>query len=139
MDDADDSQGLLKSMLGFFARKRPERSAQPQSLRSRTREAWVRTDSFSLLQHDDFDEMDPATLARTLRALEDYIQDDSGLELDSVSALDIQQTPFFSASEAVGGYLRACRNLNITQSNARPRSRAPNNVGSIESFRPSAA
>jgi hypothetical protein len=93
--DEDDSQGLLKSMLGFFARKRPERSAQPASLRSRTREAWLRTDAY--LQHDadGFGEIDPERLAKTLRALEDYVQYDSDRESDSVSALDIQQAPVF--------------------------------------------
>ncbi|ETS76984.1 hypothetical protein PFICI_10858 [Pestalotiopsis fici W106-1] len=80
MDDAD-SQGLLKSMLGFFGRRRPERPVHPVSLKSRTREAWLRTDSF--LQHDEFDEMDPERIAQTLRALEGYVQTDSGLESDS--------------------------------------------------------
>ncbi|KAL4904778.1 hypothetical protein BDW74DRAFT_185369 [Aspergillus multicolor] len=78
----DDSQGLLKSVLGFFARKRPERSAQPASLRSRTREAWLRTDAY--LQHDadGFEEIDPERLAKTLRTLEDYVQYDSDRESD---------------------------------------------------------
>lgn len=85
--DVDDSQGLLKTVLGFFVRRRPERSAQPASLKSRAREAWLRTDAF--LQHDadELDESDPERIARTLDALEEYIQYDSG-ESDSVSAPD---------------------------------------------------
>lgn len=89
----DDSQGLLKSVLGFFARKRPERSAQPGSLRSRTREAWFRTDAY--LQHDadEIDEIDPERLAKMLRTIEDYVQFDSDPESDSVSTLGIRQAP----------------------------------------------
>ncbi|KAK9423695.1 putative Peptidase S8/S53 domain-containing protein [Seiridium unicorne] len=79
MDDAY-SRGLLRFMLGFFARKQPEKTAHPASLKSRTREAWLRTDSF--LQHDEFDAKDSEGIARTLSALEDYVQDDSGLESD---------------------------------------------------------
>ena len=91
--DEDDSQGLLKTVLGFFARKRPERSAQPASLGSRTRDAWLRTDAY--LQHDtdELSEIDPEHLARTLRALEDYVQHDSDRDSDSVSAPDIRQAP----------------------------------------------
>lgn len=93
--DEDDSQGLLKTVLGFFARKQPESSAQPASLRSRTRDAWLRTDAY--LQHDTdgFGENDPERLARTLRALEDYVQYDSDRESDSVSAPYIRQAPVF--------------------------------------------
>jgi hypothetical protein len=93
--DEDDSQGLLKTVLGFFARKQPESSAQPASLRSRTRDAWLRTDAY--LQHDTdgFGEIDPERLTRTLRALEDYVQYDSHRESDSVSAPDIRQAPVF--------------------------------------------
>lgn len=71
--DEHDSPGLLKTVLGFFARKRPERSAQPASLRSRTRDAWLRTDAYLQLDTDGFGEIDPEPLARTLRALEDYL------------------------------------------------------------------
>lgn len=93
MDDTD-SQGLLKYVLGFFGRKRPERSERPVSLRSRTREAWLRTDSF--LQHDGFDEVDPERITRALRAFEDYVQNDSSLESDPVSALNTLQRPVLS-------------------------------------------
>ncbi|KAJ6007469.1 subtilisin-like protein [Penicillium herquei] len=82
--DEGESQGLLKSWLGFLARKQPERSTNPASLRSRAREAWLRTDAF--LQHDS-DELDddPESVAKALRALENYIQDDS--DPDSVCVL----------------------------------------------------
>ena len=93
--DEDNSPGLLKTILRFFAQKRPERSAPPASLKSRTRDAWLRTDAY--LQHDTdgFDEIDPERLARTLRALESYVQYDSDRESDSVSAPDILQAPVF--------------------------------------------
>lgn len=93
--DEDDSQGLLKSVLGFFARKRPERSAQPGSLRSRTREAWLRTDAY--LRHDasELDEIYPERLAKTLRTIEDYVQFDSDRESDSVSTLEMRQALVF--------------------------------------------
>ncbi|RFU80619.1 intracellular serine protease [Trichoderma arundinaceum] len=83
--DVDDSQGLLQTVLGFFVRRRPERPAKPASLRSRTQEAWLRTEAF--LQHDAgaSDEHDPERIARTLRALEDYVQYNSDGESDSVT------------------------------------------------------
>lgn len=94
--DGDDSKGLLRSMLGFFARKRPEKTAQPASLRSRAREAWLRTDAF--LQHDadEFDNIEPESLAKTLRKLEDYVQYDFGRESDFVSVLDMVFQPLDS-------------------------------------------
>ncbi|KAI0891909.1 hypothetical protein F4806DRAFT_506252 [Annulohypoxylon nitens] len=82
--NADDSQGLLNTVLGFFVRRQPEKSARPASLKSRTREAWLRTDAF--LQQDDdggYDGLDPEHIARTLRALEDYVQYNSDGESDS--------------------------------------------------------
>lgn len=93
MDDDTDSQSLLQSVLGLFARRRPQRSTKPVSLRSRKREAWLRTDAF--LQRDDIGEADPESVARTLRAFEHLVQDDSGREIDFVGILDIQQTPVF--------------------------------------------
>ncbi|KAL4964647.1 S8/S53 family peptidase [Aspergillus stella-maris] len=80
MDDDTSSQSLLQSVLGIFARKRPQRLAKPASLRSRKREAWLRTDAF--LQCDDIGEADPESVARTLRAFEDLVQDDSNRERD---------------------------------------------------------
>lgn len=93
MDDDTDSQSLLQSVLGLFARKRPQKLAKPPSLRSRKREAWLRTDAF--LQRDDLGEADPESVARTLRAFEQLVQDDSDLEIDFVGILDLQQTPVF--------------------------------------------
>lgn len=93
MDDNTDSQSLLQSVLGIFTRKRPQRSVKPVSLESRKREAWLRTDAF--LQRDNLDEADPESVTRTLRALEHYVQDDCDREINFVSILDIQQTPFF--------------------------------------------
>ncbi|PHH77791.1 hypothetical protein CDD82_3358 [Ophiocordyceps australis] len=72
--DEGESQGLLKFVLGFFARKRPEKSAQPASLRSRTRDAWLRTDAF--LQHEAVrdSETDPDCMTEALCAFEDCIR-----------------------------------------------------------------
>jgi hypothetical protein len=95
MNDNTSSQSLLQSVLGFFARKRPQRSAK--SVGSRKREAWLRTDAF--LQHDDLGEADPESVARTLHAFEHLIQDDSDREIDYVGVLDIQQ---ISVSWSVG-------------------------------------
>jgi len=97
MDDETDSQSLLQSVLGLFARKRPQRSAKPASLRSRKREAWLRTDAF--LQCDGLGEADPDSVARTLRAFEHLVQDDSDREIDFVGILDTRQTP---VSRSVG-------------------------------------
>lgn len=85
--DHDDSRGLLKSILGFFARKPPEKSTPPTSLRSQALDAWVRTDAY--LQHNinDFDEIDPEQVARTLKAFENLVQYDSDRESDSVSTI----------------------------------------------------
>lgn len=91
MDDDIDSQSLLQSVLGLFARKRPQRSARPASLRTRKREAWLRTDAF--LQQDDLAEADPKSVARTLHALEHLFQNDSDREVDCVSVPDIMQIP----------------------------------------------
>lgn len=93
--DESDSQGLLKTVLGFFARKRPERSVQPASLKSQTRDAWLRTDAY--LQHDTdgFGEIEPGHLARTLSALEDYVQDNPDRQSDSVSDSNIRQASVF--------------------------------------------
>ncbi|UKZ79327.1 hypothetical protein TrVFT333_007077 [Trichoderma virens FT-333] len=81
--DVDESQGLLKTVLGFFVRRRPEKSARPASLRSRTNEAWLRTEAF--LQHDadESDDPDPEHIAKTLHALEEYVQYNSDGESDS--------------------------------------------------------
>jgi hypothetical protein len=93
-----DSRGLLKSILGLFSRKAPEKSTPPTSLTSQALGAWVRTDAY--LQHnlDDFDEIDPDKVSRTLRAFENLVQYDSEQESDSVSTMASQQSPVFSAS-----------------------------------------
>ncbi|PSR80203.1 hypothetical protein BD289DRAFT_374413 [Coniella lustricola] len=80
MDDDTHSQSLLQSVLGLFARKRPQRSAKPASLEWRKREAWLRADAF--LQCDGVGEADPESVARTLRAFEHLVQDDSDRETD---------------------------------------------------------
>jgi hypothetical protein len=102
MDDDAGSQSLLQSVLGLFARKRPQRSAKPASLRSRKCEAWLRTDAF--LQRDALSEADPESVARTLHAFEHLVQDDYDRTIDFVGVLDIQQT---SVSRSVGLSLSA--------------------------------
>jgi hypothetical protein len=91
MDNDADSQSFLQTVLGLFARKRPQSSAKPASLNSRRREAWLRTDAF--LQCDDIGDADPESVARTLRALEHLVQDDSDRERDFVGILAKQHTP----------------------------------------------
>ncbi|PVH81390.1 hypothetical protein DL98DRAFT_624868 [Cadophora sp. DSE1049] len=87
--DGADSQSLLQSVLGLFARKGPQKSAKPASLRSRKREAWLRTDAF--LQRDDICEADPESVARTLRVFEQLVQDDSDREIDCFAEQSFQQ------------------------------------------------
>lgn len=95
--DNTDNPGLLKFVFRLFAQKRPETLPRPASLGKRKREAWLRADSF--LQHEEFGDHDPEDLDNTLRAFEDYVEDDSGGESSSVSsALDKQPTPVLLAS-----------------------------------------
>ena len=114
--DEDDSHGLLKTLLGFFARKQPERSAQPTSLRLRTLYAWLRTDAY--LQHDTdgFGDIDPKHLAKTLRAIENYVQYDADRESDSVSAPGIRQTPVFQPLTSTRLRSRNCTTMCCIQS-----------------------
>jgi hypothetical protein len=123
MDDDTDSRSLLQSVLGLFARKRPRTSAKPASLRSRKREAWLRTDAF--LQRDEIDEADPESVARTLRAFEHLVQEDSDEERDFVGILGIQHTQSFGMSAS-----------HILPTNDSSRSRAFNNpdMSGIRSF-----
>ncbi|PNP46596.1 hypothetical protein THARTR1_10713 [Trichoderma harzianum] len=81
--DVDDSQGLLKTVLGYFVRRQPEKSAQPVSLRSQTHAAWLRADAFLQNDADESDEPDPEHIARTLRAFEQYVQYNSDGKSDS--------------------------------------------------------
>lgn len=89
----DESRGLLKSILGIFARNSPEKPARPASVRSQAIDAWLRTDAY--LQHDtdEFDQIDPKHLESTLSAFEDLVQHDPDPGPDSVSALDPRQLP----------------------------------------------
>lgn len=83
MDD-EDSRGLLKSILGFFARKQPERST-PASLHSQALDAWVRTDSYLQHETNDLDDYEPAQVKRTLTTFEDLVHYDADLDSDVVS------------------------------------------------------
>ena len=96
MEDNNDSQSLLQSVLGIFTRKRPHESARHRSLRAQQREAWIRSESFT--QHNDLDEADPESVTRTLRALEHYVQDGDGPETDSVSICIHIKPQFFGLS-----------------------------------------
>ncbi|RAK72160.1 S8/S53 family peptidase [Aspergillus fijiensis CBS 313.89] len=107
MMDENDSRGLLKAVLGFFARKPPERSAQPASLRSRACEAWLRTDAYMQHDADDLDEVEPERRAKVLRAFEDYVQYDSTREPD-YRLLDDVPYPMFQTMRSVIN----CRNQN---------------------------
>ncbi|KAI1743059.1 hypothetical protein F4680DRAFT_410910 [Xylaria scruposa] len=81
--DHDDSRGLLKLILGFFARKSPERLTRQTSLRSQALEAWLRTDAYLQHEANDLDAIDPEQIAKTLRTFEDLVQYDSDGELES--------------------------------------------------------
>lgn len=92
MGDDDCPQGFFQSVLGIFTRTRPQKSAKARSLETRRREAWLRADAFA--QQDDLDGADPESVERTLRAFEDYVQDDSDREINYVSTFDVQKTPY---------------------------------------------
>lgn len=91
--DRDESQGLLKSILGIFARKPQEKPAVPKSLRSQVLDAWVRTDAY--LQHnaDECDDIEPEKIARTLEAFENLVQYDYNEESESVSDIVPKRLP----------------------------------------------
>ncbi|KAJ9616133.1 hypothetical protein H2204_014077 [Knufia peltigerae] len=80
--DEDDSQELLNTVLGVLAPRRPEKSAQPSPLSARKLAAWLRTEAYLQRETDDFGEIEPEYRARTLRALEYYVQFDSNQEPD---------------------------------------------------------
>lgn len=92
--DQEDSRGLLKSILGFFARKSPDTSTQPGS-RPQKHDAWVRTDAYLQHESDEFDDIDPEQVARTLSAFEDLVQYDSDQGADSVSTVTIHKDSVF--------------------------------------------
>ena len=94
--DQEDSRGLLKSILGFFARKSPDTSTQPGS-RPQKHDAWVRTDAYLQHESDEFDDIDPEQLTRTLSAFEDLVQYDSDRGPDPVSTVMIHKDPVFQA------------------------------------------
>ena len=96
MDDGADSQGLLQSVLGYFARKHPQSSAKSASLSSRKREAWLRTDAF--LQRDGLIEAEPESIARTLGAIEHLVADDFAGEVVRVTSLDIERHLTFGST-----------------------------------------
>ncbi|KAL7914162.1 hypothetical protein GGI35DRAFT_236740 [Trichoderma velutinum] len=87
--DVDDSQGLFKTVLGYFVRRQPEKSAQPVSLRSQAHAAWIRADAFLQNEADESDEPDPEHIARTLRAFEQYVQYNSDEKSDSSLRQDV--------------------------------------------------
>ena len=83
--DYDDSRSLLKTILGIFARRPPEKPAPASSLRSQALDAWVRTDAYLQHETNDFEGNDPEQLARTLTTLEDLVQYDCDPFQDLVS------------------------------------------------------
>lgn len=93
--DHDDSRGLLKGILGIFARKPPKSLKSPTSLRSQRLDAWVRADAYLQHETNDLDEMNTDQVARTLRTFENLIQYDSDREQDSVSSVISWQSSFF--------------------------------------------
>ncbi|KAL8956567.1 MAG: hypothetical protein Q9193_005945 [Seirophora villosa] len=85
--DNEDARGLLKSILGFFARKQPERSP-PASLQSQALDAWVRTESYLQHETNDFDDFEPAQVKRTLTTFENLVHYDSDLDSDTQQDLN---------------------------------------------------
>ena len=102
MDDDTDPQSLLQFVLGFLARKRPESSAKSASLRSRKREGWLRADAFAAFEKcDGLRESDLGSderVARTLRAFDRFVQDDSDRETDVVGIPEVQQVLIFQSA-----------------------------------------
>ena len=84
MDD-ENSRGLLKGILRFFAGASPPKSTLPTSLKSQARDAWLRTDAYLQHETNDLDDVEPESAARTLSAFENLVQYDSSRESDSVS------------------------------------------------------
>ncbi|TGJ87683.1 hypothetical protein E0Z10_g1082 [Xylaria hypoxylon] len=99
--DHDDSWGLLKGILGVFARKSPERLTPPASLRSQTLDAWVRADA--CLQHEtkNFDEIDPEQVESTLITFENLVQYDSDQEPDSAVEQSLHHTVPYPKLQAI--------------------------------------
>ncbi|KAH8718902.1 hypothetical protein HC256_003528 [Beauveria bassiana] len=103
--DVDETPGLLRSVLGFLARKPMERPIKkPKSLRARRQDAWLRTDAF--LQHDAdaLDGMEPEQRKRTLHALEGYVEVKPDGETDG-------ETDFNFLPEGPYPKLQALRNM----------------------------
>ena len=86
--DEDESRGLLKSVLAFFARNQGQTSGSSAPLRSQARDAWPRTDSFLQHENDEINEIGVDQVARTLNAFENLIQDDSHPNADLVSIIN---------------------------------------------------
>ena len=122
--DRNDSRGLLKGILGFFARKTPERLTPPTSLRSQALDAWVRTDAYLQHETNDFDEIDPEQVARTLKTFEDLVQYDSGREPDSVSNVFPSQNILFQP-------LTSCRLTQGRGAELAPHSAVPEASGGL--------
>ena len=93
--DIEDARGLLKSILGFFARKQPERSA-PASLQSQALDAWVRTESYLQHETNDFDNFEPAQVKRTLTTFENLVHYDSDPDSDTVSIFLSSKSHYFN-------------------------------------------
>lgn len=97
MDD-EDSRGLLRSILRFLAGRSPQKSTLPTSLSSQARNAWVRTDAYLQHETNDFDDVEPESVARALRTFENLVQYDSDRESDPVSIAISWQFHYFNLS-----------------------------------------
>ncbi|OBT76497.1 hypothetical protein VF21_03946 [Pseudogymnoascus sp. 05NY08] len=112
--DHDDSRGLLKGILGFFARKPAERLTPPTSLRSQALDAWVRTDAYLQHETNDLDAIDPEQVARTLKTFENLVQYDSDQEQDSAMEQNFHHTVPYPKLQAV------CRMIQRSNHDAYP-------------------
>jgi hypothetical protein len=78
--------GLFRRIVGYLAGWSPERST-PQTVESRARNAWVRTDALLQYENQDFESFDPQQQAKALRALNDLVQFKPNQDVDFVSCL----------------------------------------------------
>ena len=91
----EDPRGLLKSILGLFARKQPE-SSTPASLQSQALDAWVRTDSYLQHETNNFDDYEPAQIKRTLTTFEDLLHYESDPDSVAVSTFPSSRSYYLS-------------------------------------------
>ena len=84
MDQDEDSRGLLKSILGYFARRPSENTVTSSLARS---QAWVRADAYLQHESDELGELDLEQVDRTLNAFENLVECEYDVVSDFVSVV----------------------------------------------------